>query len=202
VRYLSTSQTRPDENVSKSSYEDELRTAAEIGASAYEKLRHPLPSIRRVGLFRRRLTSAYHLQNPRFTLLLRRVLSVPVPIHRHRHQSIALPIRAGRVPRVRRCAAALPPAAQAPRDAGTAASTTSASTPSSPASRPSVLLAGPATATPTPTSRSGQEHKFRPQSLDGKLVNLKKHMQKKSNGNGSSSNNDGSPGGSRRGYYC
>ena len=66
----------------------------------------------------------------------------------------------------------------------------SASSPSSPASRPSALPGpGPATATPTPRPSPGQEHTFRPQSLDGKLVDLKKRVQKKA-ATGINSNNE------------
>jgi hypothetical protein len=65
----------------------------------------------------------------------------------------------------------------------------SASTPSSPASRPN-LLPGPGTAhtatptpTPTPKPEQGHQHKLRPQSFDGKLVVLKKQMQHKGTDN-------------------
>ena len=63
---------------------------------------------------------------------------------------------------------------------------TSASTPASPAYKPTALpgpAPAPVPATAAPTPRLGQERKFRPQSLDGRLVDLKKHMQKKANSN-------------------
>ena len=176
----------PDENAPKSSYEDELRTAAEIGASAYEKLRYPLPSVD-ASVFFDDASQARIISKS----LGSRFSSAVLSAFQFRSASPSTAAGTGLSPYpsasvvYRGYDAALQgslPPPKRPGTPGTTASTISASTPSSPASRPIALL-GPATATPTP--KSAQEHKFRPQSLDGKLVNLKKHMQKKANGNGS-----------------
>lgn len=177
----------PDENVFKSSYKDELRTAAEIGASAYEKLRYPLPSLD-ASVFFDDASQARIISKS----LGSRFSSVVFSAFQFRSTSTGTGTGTGPSPYpsasivYRGYDAALQRSLPPPKRPGAAASTTSASTPSSPASKPIVLL-GPATAAPTPipTPRSAQEHKFRPQSLDGRLVDLKKHMQKKSNGNSS-----------------
>lgn len=173
---------------SKSSYEDELRTAAEIGASAYEKLRYPLPSSD-ASVFFDDASQARII----FKSLGSRFSSVVLSAFQFRPTSTG-PSPYPSAPVVYRgYDAALQRSLLSPKRPGTpgaASSTTSASTPSSPASKPSALpgpapnpgSAGPPTAASTP--RPGQDSKFRPQSLDGKLVDLKKHMQKKTNRNG------------------
>ena len=182
------SSCKPDESVSQSSYEDELRTAAEIGASAYEKLRYPLPSSD-ASVFFDDASQARIISNS----LGSRFSSVVLSAFQFRSTSTGTGTGTGPLPYptapvvYRGYDAALQRSLPPPKRAGTpgaAASTISASTPSSPASKPSELLGpAPATASPTPIPRSAQEHKFRPQSLDGKLVDFKKHMQKMANGN-------------------
>lgn len=172
-----------DDNVSKSSYEDELRTAAEIGASAYEKLRYPLPSSDASVFFddasQARIISSSRWYSTVFSAFR------PTSTGQSPYASAPVVYRAYDEA-VRR---SLP----SPKRPGTPSASTaaaSASTPSSPASKPSAIL-GPAPATATPTPRLGQEHKFRPHSLDGKLVDLKKHMHKRDN---SISNNNNATG--------
>ena len=190
---LETSSYNPDESVSQSTYEDELRTAAEIGASAYEKLRYPLPSTD-ASVFFDDASQARIISKS----LGSRFSSVVLSAFQFRSTSTGTGTGTGPSPYpsapvvYRGYDAALQrslPSPKRPGTPGAAASPISASTPSSPASKPSELLGpAPATATPTPIPRSAQEHKFRPQSLDGKLVDLKKHMQKRANINGNRSN--------------
>ena len=190
VRYPSTPDTNLTKVFSKSSYEDELRTAAEIGSSAYEKLRYPLPSSDASVFFddasQARIISSSlgsRFSSVVFSAFQFRSVSTNTGTGPSPYPSAPVVYR-GYDAALQRT---LPPPKR-PGTPGAAASTISASTPSSPASRPSELL-GPATATATATAtstpirRPAQEHKFRPQSLDGKLVDLKKHMQKRANGN-------------------
>ena len=180
----------------KSSYEDELRTAAEIGGSAYEKLRYPLPSIDASVFFDDAFQARIISNSFSWSSLFSPFRSTTQA--RQSPYPSAQVVYRGHDEAVRR---SLPPPRR-PGTPGTAGATSasasaSASTPSSPASKPNAVLGpapapapGPVTATPTPRPGPGQEHKLRPQSLDGKLVDLKKRMQKKA-ADGTHNHNNG-----------
>ena len=157
----------------KSSYQDELRTAAEIGPPAYEKLRYPLPSADALVFFDD-AAQARIISNS----LASRLSSVVFSPFLFRSSSTTYSPYASAPIVYRGYDEAVQRSLAPPKRPGTPGVTTSASTPASPASRPTQLL-GPAPATPPP--KPAQEQRLRPQSFDGKLADLKTHMQKAGN---------------------